>query len=512
MNLPRLNLLLWLFCIGILFSACEKKWDEHNEITDPLVGETLLDQVNKNPELSKFSEYLTQTGYDKVIASSKTFTVWAPTNAALQTVDPAVINTAEKLMQFVGMHIAHQSFLTTDINQPFINVKTLSNKNVTLSKTAVAESTLLTKDLYVGNGVLYTISAPILPKINAWEYLMSTNTLQKNVLSQYTTTYVDTLVAEQIGIDPNTGRPVYKPGTGVFIRNDYRQKVFRDARGLASARHDINNEDSLFTYIVLTDAAFLAEKTKLERFYAAGDSTDSITSYNVVKDLVFKGILEKDNFPQTVYSAGDSVKFHLNASAVVETHRVSNGIVYVMNSIDYDLGVNGSDDPYVKIKPVVIQGENLAGDMLNYNAADRATRTRIRRNPNNQQIYTDFLAENHARANYWIRYNAPSTVHSVKYKVYWVAVNDFQVATFPMSIAFNSILSPRVFTKTVERNTYTEVELGEYTVGKLYGNQSNGSMASTKSLALPVFLMGPNITTNGLNTLVLDYIKMVPIQ
>ena len=505
MNIPRLNLLLWLACIGILFSACDKKWDEHNAVADPLAGETLLEEVAKNPDLSKFSEYLSKTGYDKLLASSNTFTVWAPTNAALQAVDPALIDTDEDLKMFVGMHIATQSLLTTSIQQPYVAVKTLSSKNVTLTKTTVDDIALVSKDKYVANGVLNVIGTALVPKVNAWEYLVSTNTLQKQVLSQYTYTYRDLNKAVQTGVDPATGEPVYEPGTGFVTSNSYRDALFRDANGMISRRHDINNEDSLFTYIVLTDAAFMAEKNKLERYYAAGDSTDSITNLNVVKDLVFHGLLNKDNFPQSVYSAGDSVRFHLKADAVVETHRVSNGIVYVMNSIDYDLGVNGVYDPYTKIKPIIIQGENLAGDMNNLNAGDRANRTRIRRNPNTQQIYTDFISENHGKANYWIRYNAPGTVHPIKYKVYWVAVIDFQEAKFPMSITFKNINQPRAFTREVELDDYSEVELGEYTFDKLYSS-------TTKSLQLPVFLMGPNITTNGLNTLVLDYIKMVPVQ
>jgi uncharacterized surface protein with fasciclin (FAS1) repeats len=505
MNLPRPNLFLWLACIGILFSACDKKWEEHNAVTDPLAGETLLNEVNKNPDLSKFSEYLTITGYDKILASSSTFTVWAPTNAALQAVDPEVIDTDEELKLFVGMHIAPQSFLTTAIQLPYVSVKTLSKKNVTLTTNTVDEITLISKDKYLGNGVLNTIGTALVPKVNAWEYLMSTNSLQKEVLAKYTFTFRDLNRAEQIGVDPATGEPVYKEGTGFFTSNSYLDRYFFDANGTGRRRNDIRNEDSLFTYIILTDDAFLAEKNKLQKYYAAGDSTDSITSYNVVKDMVFSGLLNKNNFPETVYSAGDSVKFHLKSNAVVETHRVSNGVVYVMSSVDYDLGVNGVYDPYAKIKPIVIQGENLVGDMNNLNAAARAERTRIRRNPNTQQMYTDFLSANHGKKNYWIRYQAPGTVHPIKYKVYWVAVNDFQEAKFPMSITFNKITQPRAFTKEVELNDYSEVELGEYTFNKLYSN-------TTASLPLPVFLMGPDIATNGLNTLVLDYIKLVPFE
>lgn len=492
MNLSLRNNFLWLFCIALAFSSCQKKWDEHNEINDPLLGESLLLQINKNPDLSKFSEYLSETGYDKVLASSKTFTVWAPTNAALQAVDASEVNTQEKLQQFVANHIANQSFLTTNIKQELISVKTLSGKNVTFSTTKVDESGLISKDRYVGNGVLHVISSALVPKQNAWEYLMSTNTLQKQFLEQLNYSFVDLTRAEQIGINPTTGEPIYKEGTGVFQRNRY----------LDVSVNDFSNEDSLVTYILLTDDAFNAEKAKLSKYYAAGDSTDSITRYNVVKDLVFRGLLDSENFPQSAYSVRDSVRFHLNKNHIVETRRVSNGIVYVMNNLDYDLGVNGVYDRFTKIKPIIIQGEHAIGSLTNVNVNNS---TRLRRNPNTQEVFRDIFVQNHARANFWLRYNAP-TAYSTKYKVYWVAVNDFQTVKFPMRVAFKRDTFTDFMTlKEVNTNDYSEVYLGEYTVDKLYS-------VNTASKSLPVFLVGANTTANGLNTVVLDYIKMIPVQ
>lgn len=492
MNLSLRNTFLWLFCIAISLSSCQKKWEEHNDINDPLLGENLLSQINKNPELSKFSEYLSQTGYDQVLASSKSFTVWAPTNAALQAVDASAINTPEKLQMFVANHIANQAFLTTNIKQDLINVKTLNGKNVTFGTTKVDESTLISKDRYVGNGVLHTISTAIIPKLNAWEYLMSTNTLQKQFMQRLNYSFIDFTKAEQIGINPTTGEPVYKEGTGVLQRNRYLDRQV----------NDFSNEDSLVTYIVLTDNAFNAERNKLSKYYASGDSTDSITRFNVVKDLVFRGLLDSENFPQSVYSVGDSVRFHLNKNHIVETHRVSNGIVYVMNNLDYDLGVNGVYDRFTKIKPIIIQGEQAAASLTNVNVGNS---TRLRRNPNTQEVFRDIFVQNHARANFWLRYNAP-TAYSTKYKVYWVAVNDFQDVKFPMRVAFKrDTFTDFMALKEVNTNDYSEVYLGEYTVDKLYS-------ISTASKQLPVFLVGANTTANGLNTVVLDYIKMIPVQ
>jgi len=43
--------------------------------------------------LGKFSDMLVKTGYDKIISSSKTYTVWAPSDQALQALDPSMSST-----------------------------------------------------------------------------------------------------------------------------------------------------------------------------------------------------------------------------------------------------------------------------------------------------------------------------------------------------------------------------------------------------------------------------------
>src|SRR6188508_692001 len=94
--------ILWAFIIG---GACDD-WDEHNQTTDEKLNENLLQLINKDPQLSTFSEYLTATGYDQVLTTSKTFTVWAPDNNALATLSPDIVNDVAQLTLFVGNHIS----------------------------------------------------------------------------------------------------------------------------------------------------------------------------------------------------------------------------------------------------------------------------------------------------------------------------------------------------------------------------------------------------------------------
>src|SRR5688572_12793704 len=99
-------LMLMLLC-NLFFAGC-KKWEDHNELTDPMTGKDLFQQISENPELSKFAELLSKSGYDKIISSSKTYTVFAPTNAALATIDPSIVSDDAKLKLFVGNHITNQ--------------------------------------------------------------------------------------------------------------------------------------------------------------------------------------------------------------------------------------------------------------------------------------------------------------------------------------------------------------------------------------------------------------------
>jgi len=511
MTIKKQPIILLILCLLFAFSC--KKWDKYNAVPDPALSQNLLTTINQNPNLSVFAGYLVKTGYDKVISSSKTYTVWAPTNTAMQAVDPTILADTAKLRQFMGNHIATQQYFTSQV-QTYLYIKTLNGKNVTFTKTTVDDQPITQADQYTGNGVIHTISSAIIPKPNALQYLLSTNLLQQKELVSLNYPFFDKTQAIQTGINPTTGLPVYKAGTGLVTLNRFTNQA------------PIGSEDSLYTYVILTDAAYTAEKTNLAKFYKSSTQTisDSITNYSVIKSLSFKGLLNSASFPDTVYSTVDSVKFHLDKNSITETHRVSNGIVYVMSAINYKL-YGARNDKYSKIKPIVIQGESI--DSLLQPAKSIAINTR--RNPDSTTYKYAYLT-NSGVASYWLMYRAPA--NSVKYHVYWKVPRDYSLTlsgtatdlTYsPQSFAVGSQTSilftqakPGVIDNGVNPATglhtfstdYSEVYLGDYTAPNYY----SGNKADVGGLAnfLNVFVVGANVTTNGANTILLDYIKLVP--
>jgi uncharacterized surface protein with fasciclin (FAS1) repeats len=476
--------------LGLFLPGCKDKWEEHIQIQDPVLAENLLGQISKNPDLTKFAEYLNKTGYDQVVASSKTFTIWAPTNASMQNLDPVIVNDTARLRQFVANHISNQSYFTSTPN-PSLIIRTLNGKNILFTKNNFEEAKITVADRYVGNGVLHTIDMAVIPKPNGWEYLNnSASSAQKTFMQSLNYTYRDSSRAVITGIDPKTGIPILQPGSGYFSGNYFLQRTA-----------DLSNEDVKYTFVVLTDGAFSAEKAKISRYFMVNNPlataernafvSDSITNWNVVKDLAFKGDYTIASLPDTLTST-DSTKIHLDKSAILETHKVSNGVVFVMNRIDY---------PMVrKIKPVIIEGENYVS-----NYGNNGTRSTItRRNPFTNTDFREIYFYNTLVASYWIKYQP--TVNTVTYKVYWVAVRDFNTTAVPPAVpvmfsqrlAFGTTaLLPAFPYKVVDILNYNEIYIGDYTVSS-YGK-------------LDTFLVGATTTANGTNSLVLDYIKMVPV-
>ncbi|RYE35778.1 MAG: fasciclin domain-containing protein [Sphingobacteriaceae bacterium] len=485
----QLCLILLAISMSTVFTAC-KKWENHDAVTDAQLSKNLMDQISQDATLSTFSGYLVKTGYDKVIASSKTFTVWAPNNAAMQSVDQAILNDTARLKQFVANHIANQSYATTEV-QTSIRVKILNGKNVTFTRTMFEEANIVQANQYVGNGILHVIDKAIVPKLSIWEFLNgASNTLgtkQKSYIQALNYSFTDTSKATQTGVDPVTGKPVLKPGTGLVSANTYLNTVL-----------DISNEDQQYTYIVMADAAYDAERNKILRFFNTTgnygttvlDSTTYLSGFNVVKDLAFNRLIPPAEFTGDLLSV-NNVKVPINKSAILQTYNASNGIVYVMSAVNFRL-----ED---KITPIIIQGENA----ISFSSTNRGgnIQYRIRKDPAGN-IFNDILIASSGAgtlpALFAANYVAPN-LYSAQYKIYWRTYNDTNILFSQQLVLLGSTGAYVSGFLPVNLNVYNEVLLNNtnYSVTK-YGTQR-------------MVMQGNNNTTAGMNSVTFDYVKLVPV-
>ncbi len=479
-NLMSMNKILLAVALGVSLgiASCKKDWDAHNQVTDAGASKNLLEHVKANTSLSKFADLLTKTGYDTVIASSKNYTVFAPTNDALATLDPAVANDTAKLRKFVGNHIALLRYFTY-ASPDTLRIAMLSGKYNNMYGKKVETAAITTADEFASNGALQVIDKMLPVLSNCWEVVESSADFpvkQRDFLISLNYDGFDSSKAVQIGVDPVTGKPVYKPGSGYVASNMYWDKVY-----------DMRNESQQYTFFALQDLPYESEKTVFKPYYATGttDSTDRLSAFCVVKDFAIKGYVPQDKLPDTLVSKF-GVKLPVNKAAIVKTIKTSNGIIYVMSGL--------SVIPKNKFKSIVIEAENYNGY-----SNDRRSNTyfRDRYNPLTGKNIRDVLVSGHGVAQFNLRYDI-AEMPTLKYKAYWVAVNDFQTTTHTQLLGIGTPTSTVFAYTTVPLASYAEALIGEYTHTK-YEPVFN------------IYLTAANSTTAAANPLVCDYIRLEPV-
>jgi uncharacterized surface protein with fasciclin (FAS1) repeats len=465
-----------LFSISMLLFSCKENWEMHNEVVNADQTVDLSQKLAAQANLSVFNGYVKTTGYDVLLANSQNYTVWAPTNAALATLNPAIVADPIKLKDFVANHIALATYPVSK-KADTMRVKLLNNKYATLIASKFEEANIAGEGQFVKNGVLHTIDQAVETKASVWDYMLSSTdaSLQTDYIKNLSVTVIDTANATIIGYNANS-TPIFAPNPPTIARNTYWVNVA-----------DLRDENKQFTYFMLQDAAFTAESAKLSSYYPSIDPNFN-SSFYLVKDLTVNGLYTADKLPDTLLSV-KGVKVPINKTSIVKSYRASNGIVYVLNALPFRL----KD----KVPEFKIEGEKPTSFSANRTVLYRSKLDNLGLPYNDIEVY------NHLVADFGVFYNRPN-LPVVKYKVYARATSgalgDAQVANFTQRYFFynpTTLAYTLFYTHPIVPLTYTETYCGEYT--------------PTQFGPLLFRLTGAATTAINQNTVILDYLRFEPV-
>lgn len=446
-----------LMAVGLasgILQGCNK-WKDHNAITDPELNKDLFQQVREVAELSRFAELLVKSGYDQVIASSQNYTVFAPVNEALASLDPAIEGDTAKLRLFVGNHISNQLYTVTGKNAERLLM--INNKYNNLQGNKIAEATITTANRYGKNGLLNIIDKMLPAFSNAWEFV--NNDPQMPALQKAF------LLSQQDSAGNNT----------------YLTDIA-----------DLNDEKKQFTLFVLADTAWDREVNNYKPYFVLEsgneDSTLQAAKQAVARDLVADTVYQPGAIPDTILSRFNT-KVGVDKSAIAATIKLSNGIVYIMHTLPVL--------PGHKFQPYVIQGEDYQ-----FYRVDRRDVTYLRDkfNPVTGKDMRDVLVWDHNVAQFYLGYRLQN-VPAIKYKAYWVALHDninSNTGNFKQLLGIGTFNSNRLSYTTVSPGNFNEVYLGEFTLP--YYNA-----------LLNVYLTADNSTNDDANKITVDYIRLEPV-
>lgn len=244
------------YIIGIMATValvgCTDEWDNHYTEDQSTKG-TLWEAIQEKSELSNFARVIEATGYSERLGSSQMFTVFAPVNdhfgsekadeliadynkekaQGVREEDNKVIN------QFVQNHIAMSNRSVSSLTNDSITL--MNGKYETLTAQKFGESTILTRNQYVGNGVLFTIEKAEEYFPNVFEYIGQnglTNSLYE-FLNHYSVYEFDP--DKSVAGDIVDGKTVYL------------DSVFHLTNSMLREYGHINREDSNYMALVPTD-------------------------------------------------------------------------------------------------------------------------------------------------------------------------------------------------------------------------------------------------------------------
>lgn len=331
--------------------ACSEDWDNHYDKSDNAGTQTVLELVNADPDLSTFAKMLEISGYDELLSSSQTFTVFAPCNSALADVD---LNDVDAVTRIVLNHIARFNNSTSATGEN-ISVKMHNGKRHEFGSGTFGGVALDRTDIIATNGVLHTLKAQIPYAYNFREYMdvHSSTSMISSFLKRFDEEEMDLSASRPIGVDEN-GATVYDS-----VMYDYNAVLQHSTYGIG----DIANEDSLFTMIIPDNIAWQKAYDKILPYYknynaddAQADSiADVQASLAIVQDLVYRRqITAPASEIDLMSTSGSEINDPAFLFSGTTMEQASNGIMYLTSNLNYDNTVTWN-------KMLEVEGEEQEG-------------------------------------------------------------------------------------------------------------------------------------------------------
>lgn len=340
-SILSLKSLFLLMASVFMLVACDNElWDEHysDEVTERSEL-TIYEYIKASPELSTFAQALEKTGYDKLLSEDFTYTVWAPDNESLAALD---LNDAAQLNRIVKNHIArftHTTSRVTDQSLLMLNGKILDFKRLPGNVFTLQGKELKQADIAVRNGMIHLMKQHVPYVLNIWEYIAVAEGIDS------LRNYINSLTRLELDYDAS------------YVEGVLVDSVFKESNRVLTLLAELNTEDSTYTALLPTDAAWDDRLAKVFPYFKTleidgGELAQATNArWMMVRDLFYRGRLsqplEKDSLEST---AGT---LFTNAKQLIPTahpEQLSNGYGYIVPAY-------GQKPEETWLKPIRIEAE-----------------------------------------------------------------------------------------------------------------------------------------------------------
>lgn len=245
--------------VALGFQGCSD-WDDHYDVAENATGAnaTLWEQISSREDLSNFAQLLERVGYNQALSTNQSYTVWAPTNDAINLADYANMSDSTLKAEVLNNHIArgyHRAIGSIEERVHLLNKKVLDFKGN--GSYLIGENELDSANLLGKNGIMHILDNVIPFHPNFYD-LFSRNENTSSVYEMFSKWQ-----EREIDTDNSVIGPM-KDGEITYLDTVY----YEYNRMFNQLNAKLSTEDSSYTMIVPTNAAWEKAYKQVSGYYA----------------------------------------------------------------------------------------------------------------------------------------------------------------------------------------------------------------------------------------------------
>jgi len=407
--------LIFIFSIVLLFltslNSCTDNWDTHySAVSGEKSDLNLYEYIKAQDSLSIFTKMIEIAGYDSVLSKSQTYTVWAPVNSALESIN---LNDTSLVAEIVKNHIARFSYSTSAITAKPIYM--MANKIVLFagngSNFTFGGKNITKSDIATVNGIIHYIDNYVPYLSNIWEYIGKTEGLDS--LKQYL--YSNSKFQFDLAA---SGNDIGTDAQGQLLYDS----VFVFTNRIMNRLGSLSMEDSLYTAILPNNVAWKEASDRIKLYYKTLEADGGAakqreyTQWSIFQDLIFrKQVANTTAFDSLVSTYGNVFYKPSTLFEGATKVDVSNGIAYVTSNLKHKATESWQKEIRIEAEYVSF---NEAGTKSNFDILQKTSFGTSYSFSGDKYIYAKNLTTTDFSVAF-IKFPIPNTL-SAKYNIYCV--------------------------------------------------------------------------------------------
>ena len=309
-------------CVCCIFAAtltsCADKWDDHYQgsLDTSANAPTLYEQVKADPDLANFLRVVDHVGYNAVLSSPQTLTLWAPAISAAQAdsinrlydeqrqllvtlPDGSKRNTKDKdntaVTQFMQNHIA---LFGHSVNTNYEDsIRMMNGKYMVLTSNDLGGVPFIKKNIVASNGIMYKLGQkePFFPNVREGLSLDPALKSVADFYRKFDQYDLDETSSVQMGVVD--GEIVYADSVTILSNRLHNTLGY------------IQREDSSYLFLAPSTEVWKRDSTKYHEYFnyiSTMENRDSVAGLNasmgVLCGRLFNLNLQHDNYVDSIFN------------------------------------------------------------------------------------------------------------------------------------------------------------------------------------------------------------------